>query len=189
MPEPLKNLLYPTLVATMADHIAANAGAFAFDKARFIDLATRDMQQLELMQRSIRIRDALAETLPAEFTKAATLLSASLPQEGQPGLTGWALLPVSQFVAQRGLDDFDLSLDLLKQLTPHFTGEFGIRPFIHLDQARALATIGGWATEANHHVRRLASEGTAAASSLGDAPARADARSPADPADPDGASG
>ncbi|WP_349437894.1 DNA alkylation repair protein [Pararhizobium sp. A13] len=160
MPEPLKNLLYPALVATMADHIAVNAGASAFDKARFIDLATRDMQQLELMQRSIQIRDALVETLPTEFAKAAAILSACLPQSGDSGLTGWALLPVSQFVAQRGLDDFDLSLALLKELTPHFTAEFGIRPFIHLDQERALATIGNWTADQNHHVRRLASEGT-----------------------------
>jgi len=158
MAEPLKNLLHPALVKTMAEDIAANTGGF--DKARFIDLATRDMQQLELMQRSIQIRDALVETLPAEFAEAAAILSASLPQNGDSGLVGWALLPVSQFVAQRGLDNFDLSLVLLKELTPHFTAEFGIRPFIHLNQERALATIGNWTTDQNHHVRRLASEGT-----------------------------
>jgi 3-methyladenine DNA glycosylase AlkC len=158
MPEPLKNLLHPALVATLAEFIAVNAGAF--DKARFFGLATRDMQQLELMQRSIQIRDALVETLPAEFARAAAILSASLPQEGRSGLTGWALLPVSQFVAQRGLNDFDLSFDLLKQLTPHFTAEFGIRPFIDADQDRALATIRRWTDDENHHVRRLASEGT-----------------------------
>lgn len=158
MPEPLKNLLHPALVATMAEFIAVNAGAF--DKARFFGLATRDMEQLELMQRSIQIRDALVETLPAEFARAAAILSASLPQVGRSGLTGWALLPVSQFVAQRGLNDFDLSFDLLKQLTPHFTAEFGIRPFIDADQDRALATIRRWTEDENHHVRRLASEGT-----------------------------
>ncbi|MCV9961413.1 DNA alkylation repair protein [Pararhizobium sp. BT-229] len=158
MAEPLKNLLHSALVTAMAERIAANA--VAFDKAHFIDLATRNMQQLELMQRSIQIRDALVETLPSAFSDAAAILSAALPQGGQQGLTGWALLPVSQFVALKGLDDFDLSLDLLKRLTPHFTAEFGIRPFIDLDQDRALAAIGRWTADGNHHVRRLASEGT-----------------------------
>lgn len=158
MAEPLKNLLHPALVKTMADQIAANANAF--DTARFVETATRNMQQLELMQRSLQIRDALGETLPDDFSKAAAILSASLPRNGHSGLTGWALLPVSQFIAQRGLGHFDLSLDLLKQLTPHFTAEFGIRPFIHADQDRALATIGRWTADANQHVRRLASEGT-----------------------------
>lgn len=158
MAEPLKNLLHPALVATMADRIGENAGAF--DKARFVASATRDMEQLELMQRAARIRDALVETLPEDFAKAATILSASLPKTDRPGLAGWALLPVSQFIALKGLGHFDLSLGLLKELTPHFTGEFGTRPFILADQDRALSTISRWTSDDNHHVRRLASEGT-----------------------------
>jgi 3-methyladenine DNA glycosylase AlkC len=158
MAEPLKNLLHPALVETMADRIAGHSAAF--DKARFVDHATHDMQQLELMQRATQIRDALGETLPDDFEQAAGILSASLPQSGRAGLTGWALLPVSQFVALKGLGHFDLSLALLKQLTPHFTAEFGIRPFIHAEQDRALAMINRWTTDTNHHVRRLASEGT-----------------------------
>lgn len=158
MAEPLKNLLHPALVKTMADHIAAQFPEF--DTARFVDLATRDMPQLELMQRATQIRDALVATLPVDFEQAAAVLSASLPQSGRPGVTGWALLPVSQFVSQKGLGHFDLSLALLKQLTPHFTAEFGIRPFILAEQDRALETIGKWTADANHHVRRLASEGT-----------------------------
>jgi 3-methyladenine DNA glycosylase AlkC len=158
MAEPLKNLLHPALVETMAGHIAANAADF--DKVRFIDIGSRNMEQLELMQRAQQIRNALTAALPEDFEQAATILSASLPQSGRSGITGWALLPVSQFVAQKGLGHFDLSLALLKQLTPHFTAEFGIRPFIHAEQDRALATIGTWTADSNHHVRRLASEGT-----------------------------
>lgn len=158
MPEPLKNLLHPDLVRSMAGHIAAQSAAF--DRDLFVDRAIKEMDKLELMQRALQIRDALSETLPADFEQATGLLSASLPQAGRTGITGWALLPVSQFVAQKGLGHFDLSLELLKKLTPHFTAEFGIRPFIHADQQRALKTIATWVLDANHHVRRLASEGT-----------------------------
>ncbi|WP_085034233.1 DNA alkylation repair protein [Ensifer aridi] len=158
MAEPLKNLLHPGVVLDIADHLALHGSAF--DRDGFVALAGNGLQSLELMQRSLQIRDALVETLPADFAAAAALLGAILPNGNEPGLTGWALLPVSQFIAVRGLEDFDLSLSLLHCLTPHFTGEFAIRPFIHQDQDRALATIYGWVEDSNHHVRRLASEGT-----------------------------
>jgi 3-methyladenine DNA glycosylase AlkC len=118
------------------------------------------MASLELMQRAERIKEALTETLPGDYVAAVAILRKALPHTGKPGLSGWALLPVNQFVAQHGLADFDLSLALLKALTPHFTAEFGIRRLIHTDQDRALAEISNWVTDANHHVRRLASEGT-----------------------------
>lgn len=158
MPEPLKNLLHPALVRAMAEIIAANAPSF--DRDRFTALATSGIESLELMERAALIRDALFATLPESFPEAAAILAASLPAAGKAGLTGWMLLPVNQFIAARGLEHFDVALDLLKALTPHFTAEFGIRRFIHQDQQRALATITRWVDDRNHHVRRLASEGT-----------------------------
>lgn len=158
MAEPLKNLLHTGLVDDMAAIIqAADSG---FDATLFCAVGKRDLERLELMQRAQQIRDALLQTLPQPFIAAAKVLADSLPMPGRPGLSGWALLPVNQFIAERGLDDFDVALELLKRLTPHFTAEFGIRPFVHADQPRALATITGWVTHQDHHVRRLASEGT-----------------------------
>lgn len=158
MAEPLKNLLHPGLVKDMAGHIVRAAPDF--DAARFTRLATQGMEALELMQRAEQIRDALTQTLPADYAAAAGILRAALPRQGGPGLAGWALLPVNQFVSKHGLEHFDLSLALLKALTPHFTAEFGIRRFVHAYQDRALAEISGWVADPNHHVRRLASEGT-----------------------------
>jgi len=158
MPEPLKNLLHEALIADIADRIAANAPFY--DGSRFVALATDGLGALELMERSALIRDALFATLPDDFTDAAAILRASLPADGKPGLSGWMLLPVNQFIAAHGPDHFDLGLDLLKALTPHFTAEFGIRQFIHRDQQRALATISTWVDDPDYHVRRLASEGT-----------------------------
>ncbi|KPH08437.1 DNA alkylation repair protein [Rhizobium acidisoli] len=158
MPEPLKNLLHQALVGDMADRIAAHAPAF--DRDRFIALATRGLDALELMERSALIRDALFATLPEDFPQATAILTASLPASGRPGLTGWMLLPVNQFIAVRGPAHFELGLDLLKALTPHFTAEYGIRPFIHREQQRALTIISGWVGDPDRHVRRLASEGT-----------------------------
>ncbi|MBX4955344.1 DNA alkylation repair protein [Rhizobium lentis] len=158
MPEPLKNLLHEGLARDMSDRIAAHAPAF--DRDRFVALATDGLAALELMERSALIRDALFATMPRDFPEAAAILKASLPVAGRSGLSGWMLLPVNQFIAARGPDHFDLGLDLLKALTRHFTAEYGIRPFIHRDQQRALAIISGWVGDPDQHVRRLASEGT-----------------------------
>ncbi|KQX55125.1 MULTISPECIES: DNA alkylation repair protein [unclassified Ensifer] len=158
MAEPLKNLLHPGIVIAIADALERNAAGF--DRKRFVALAGEGLEALELMQRSLQIRDALVETLPQAFPEAAANLHACLPRDGADGISGWSLLPFSQYVALRGLDDFDLSLSLLRALTPHFTAEFGIRVFIDRDQERALATIRDWTKDPNHHVRRLASEGT-----------------------------
>ncbi len=158
MAEPLKNLLHPGVVTAIADQLDRNAGGF--DRKTFLALAGDGLEALELMQRSLQIRDALVASLPQPFAEAAAILAASLPQNAAAGISGWALLPVSQYIALRGLDDFDISLSLLRALTPHFTAEFGIRVFIDRDQERALATIRSWTGDANHHVRRLASEGT-----------------------------
>ena len=158
MAEPLKNLLHPGLVREMAGHLSRAAGDF--DAARFVRLAAEGMEALELMQRAEQIRDALGQTLPSDYAAAADILKNALPGDGRLGLSGWMLLPVNQFVSDRGLDHFDLSLALLRALTPHFTAEFGIRRFIHAEQDRALAEIAGWVNDPNHHVRRLASEGT-----------------------------
>jgi 3-methyladenine DNA glycosylase AlkC len=158
MAEPLKNLLHPGLVQNMAGHISLAAPDF--DAIRFTTLATDGMDALELMQRAERIKDALTQTLPADYAAAADILRRALPENDKPGLSGWALLPVNQFVSQHGLGHFDRSLALLKALTPHFTAEFGIRRFLHAEQDRALAEISSWVTDTNHHVRRLASEGT-----------------------------
>lgn len=158
MAEPLKNLLHAGVVIDIADQLGRNADAF--DREKFRALAGDGLEALELMQRSLQIRDALVETLPQPFPEAAAILAASLPQQDSAGISGWALLPVSQYVAARGLEDFDLSLALLRALTPHFTAEFGIRIFIDRDQDRALATMRSWVGDPNHHVRRLASEGS-----------------------------
>lgn len=158
MAEPLKNLLHAGVILDIADQLSRHAPAF--DRQRFVASARNGLDSLELMQRSLQIRDALLDTLPADFPAAAAILEAALPSGNASGLAGWTLLPVSQFIAARGLCDFELSLSLLQRLTPHFTGEFAIRSFIHQDQERALATIHRWVEDGNHHVRRLASEGT-----------------------------
>lgn len=158
MAEPLKHLIGPH---SARDTAAALSRAWPeFDSDGFLAGVLPAIETLELMQRGQLIADNLARFLPQDFARAAPILAACLPVRESRGLSGWALLSFNQYIAARGLDHVATALDLLKALTPHFTGEFGIRALIHRDQALALSIISAWVEDPNHHVRRLASEGT-----------------------------
>ena len=58
------------------------------------------------------------------------------------------------------MEHFDVALALLKDLTKQSSSEFAIRPFLAAEQERTLAVLEEWVGDANHHVRRLVSEGT-----------------------------
>jgi 3-methyladenine DNA glycosylase AlkC len=49
---------------------------------------------------------------------------------------------------------------VLRALTPRFSAEFAIRPFIVAHPELAFATLATWAQDPDEHVRRLASEGS-----------------------------
>ncbi len=69
-------------------------------------------------------------------------------------------MPMTDYVGKHGIDDFDLGMEVQKELTKRGTSESGIRPFINRDQERALALLSQWASDPNYHVRRLVSEGS-----------------------------
>jgi len=48
----------------------------------------------------------------------------------------------------------------IKQLTPLFSAEFAIRPFLEQHTELTLNTLAQWCNDADDHVRRLVSEGT-----------------------------
>lgn len=158
MAEALKHLIGAHTARDTAEALSRAWPAFA--AADFLDDVLPHIEARELMQRGQLIAGAMRRHLPQDFRKAAPILAACLPDDKRSGLGGWALLSFNQYIAAHGLDHLETSLDLLKALTPHFTAEFGIRPFIEREQDKALSMIGGWVDDPNHHVRRLASEGT-----------------------------
>lgn len=78
------------------------------------------------------------------------------PTSGGFDFAAW---PIVNFVGVHGGAHFDASLDALHALTPVFSAEFAVRPFIVADPDRALERITAWARDRDEHVRRLASEG------------------------------
>jgi 3-methyladenine DNA glycosylase AlkC len=75
------------------------------------------------------------------------------------GNYSFAAWPIIDYVAVYGLNHPDLALQTLKTLTPLFTAEFAIRPFLQQHFDLTYGYLQQWVRDDNHHVRRLASEG------------------------------
>jgi 3-methyladenine DNA glycosylase AlkC len=126
-----------------------------FDHAGFLKLTLDGLAGRSLMQRMNQAAIAVDAALPGTYREKLTVLRALAPRIEH----GFVTIFLPDFVARFGLDDFDASLDALRFFTRFGSSEFGIRPFIERDPARALAVMLSWARTGDEHERRLASEG------------------------------
>jgi 3-methyladenine DNA glycosylase AlkC len=70
------------------------------------------------------------------------------------------LWPYADFIQSYGLDELELSLSAMEQLTPLFTCEFAVRPFLKKFNKETFEFLLRCAESDNEHVRRFASEGS-----------------------------
>ena len=169
MAEPFKNFLNAEIVGWLRRHFTRAWPGFG--GARFQTLALDGLESMELKARAQHLCAALEATLPADFATAADLIEASLLpvrrdeelgelRTSEAGLAGWALWPVTEFVARRGLASPERALACLHALTQRFTAEWAIRPFIVAHPELSFATLQRWLDDPSPHVRRLVSEGS-----------------------------
>ncbi len=155
MAEQLKTFFSPSLVRRLASDIARVHAEFA--TRAFIRDATNGLGDLELLDRGKHIAHALARYLPADYPKAIAVLLRSLgPEHASDELIGVGMapffyLPHTTFVAERGLDHFELSMRAQYELTKRFSAESSIRPFIARDPDRTLKRLREWTADSNAH--------------------------------------
>ncbi|MEH6452411.1 MAG: DNA alkylation repair protein [Psychromonas sp.] len=168
MAEPFKNLLNRDVIAAMAIHFQLHESDF--DSQSFINEATQDLELLELKQRTERITATMIKYFPDDFGLASKILYASLGTQlgddlssgvvDKHGIAGWAVTPLAHYVAVQGEQHFELSMDLLKEMTKCASSEFSIRFFIIQQPEKTLRVLNDWVSNPNQHVRRLVSEGS-----------------------------
>jgi 3-methyladenine DNA glycosylase AlkC len=165
--EPFKNVFSPALVATIANQLDRHVAGF--DRLEFERVIVAELGQRELKARSQLIADQVHLVLPTDHGVRNELIRAMLRptvdgiaavDSDDSGISGWGILPLTMVIGQHGLDDFDRSLGLLKDMTNRFSSEFAVRYFLIADQSRALDIMREWVEHPDHHVRRLVSEGT-----------------------------
>jgi 3-methyladenine DNA glycosylase AlkC len=150
------------LARRMAAMITAVHPPFPTDA--FVNQIAPQLDGLEMKQRSTVFVQALRDHLPEGFASAWGVLEAALGAElsGEDGMfnDGWHHWPIAQFIETFGLEDFDVGVRAMREITKRHTAEFAIRPFLIHHQEEMLAILHTWAKDENHHVRRLVSEGT-----------------------------
>ncbi len=135
-----------------------------FDAEKFESEAMDEIKGLELKGRVNALIRVLHRYFPQKFSDAAVVLT-KLPDvwdRGDPDdpLKGFAAWPLIDYVGVYGLDSPKLALRVLEKLTPLFSSEFAIRPFIERHPEIVFKQLDRWVTHKDEHVRRLVSEGT-----------------------------
>jgi 3-methyladenine DNA glycosylase AlkC len=162
MAEPLKNLCGPDVPIRVADAIGK---AYPdLDRPTFLRAALADFEDLELTDRARQISRALGLVLPQDRERAIQIIIDSLGPEAEgadlTGMDAFLYLPFVYFVAEEGLDHFEMAMRAQYELTKRFTAEFSIRAFLDRYPEETVERLAEWAADGNVHVRRLVSEGT-----------------------------
>ncbi|MDD4912114.1 MAG: hypothetical protein PHP57_07445 [Sideroxydans sp.] len=162
MAEALKNQFGADIPVKIAGMIGAVSKRF--DAQRFVSDTLEGYEALELKPRAQHIARMLRKHLPQDYAQAVEILTASLgpkiEQTDNFGMVTFLYFPHVMFVAEYGLEHFDVSMSFQYELTQRFTAEFSIRPYLEKYPEATLAQLHLWATDSSPHVRRLVSEGS-----------------------------
>lgn len=127
-----------------------------FNATAFKNDVTDNLDELSLNERLRNTSIVLHQYLPKDFEKAVGVLYRAAPALKH----GYTALVLPDFIARYGKNDFYLSMEALKDFTVLGSSEFAIREFLKTDLDKTLKVMNDWAENKNHHVRRLASEGS-----------------------------
>ena len=134
-----------------------------FESEGFIDALNTSLETLEFHQRQDLIAEGITRFIPRPYPEILNVFTKILGSElhTDTGMftQGWWLWPIGRYVQINCLQDPEISYRFIYELTKRFTGEFAIRPLVQNQTQQTLEIMKTWSTDANVHVRRLASEG------------------------------
>ncbi|MCV2221853.1 DNA alkylation repair protein [Pseudomonas mercuritolerans] len=144
--------------AERLQHIADEMSAVypAFKAKAFLAHANHGLTEMSVMQRMARVAESLHAVLPLKYEDTLDVLRELAPRLN----SGFVSMCLPHYVASYGGHAFDTSMDALKYFTTFGSSEFAIRHFLRSDLERSLEKMHDWTRDENHHVRRLASEGS-----------------------------
>ncbi len=135
----------------------------SFDRKKFTkDIFNSDWHNKELKQRMRHTSIVLNQFLHVDFSKAAKQIekiTLKLQQsKTNENVFGFMFLP--DYIEIYGLNHFKASLNAIEIVTQFVSCEYAVRPFILKYKEDMMKQMFAWSKHKNHHVRRLASEGS-----------------------------
>lgn len=152
--EPLKEMFNKAFYVDFAEQFSK--ADKHFDAVAFLKNVMQDMEPLSLNQRMRRTSEVLKLHLPSDYKKAVGIMEKVIPNTKR----GYTNLVFPDFVGLYGHNHVDYSLEALKLFTQFGSSEFAIREFLKRDFNKTIRVMLTWSKDKNHHVRRLASEGS-----------------------------
>ncbi|WP_276380509.1 DNA alkylation repair protein [Flavobacterium sp. H4147] len=135
----------------------------SFNKQKFIEaIYEGDFVQKEWKERMKHTTVVLHQFMPQNFAEAASLLNKIIENLKRNSFTdgNLAFIFFADYIEMYGLDDFETSVKAFVSITQFISCEFAVRPFILKYKERMINEMIKWSLHENHHVRRLASEGS-----------------------------
>lgn len=159
----VRDFFNPKVVTAMGERFKKVAPNF--DQAGFIDFINPKLKELTYSERLQLIVAGQEKFLPDDFpTAAKVIVDSLLPPYGSDELENandrFIVATKAAFIANNGLDHFDISMKALYEITKRMSSEWGVRPFFIKYPEKTLAVFKKWATDESPHVRRLVSEGS-----------------------------
>ena len=135
----------------------------SFNKKKFIEaIYEGDFTQKEWKDRMKHTTAVLHQFMPQNFAEATSLIDKIIENLKKNSFTdgNLAFIFFADYIEMYGLDDFETSNKAFVSITQFISCEFAVRPFILEYKAKMIEEMIKWSLHENHHVRRLASEGS-----------------------------
>ncbi len=135
----------------------------SFDRRRFMkSIFDSDWEEKELKQRMKHTSAVLRSMFPDDFRKSAGIITDTILLLQDRGITGKGLeyMFLPDYLETYGIGDFQTSVKAMEIVTTYTSCEFAVRPFLIRYGDSMIKQMERWSLHRNHHVRRLASEGS-----------------------------
>ena len=158
----LKNNYNLSYIKRLADDAIVHFPGF--DRKDFEQKAGTGLDKLEMKARIAQIGEAFFDAFGRDFKQMHRFgqnhFGFAAAESKSVWQTGIIYDPMAYIIEQYGLDHFDESIFLIKEITMRFTSEFAIRNLMFEKTDETLVVLEDWAKSDNEHLRRLASEGS-----------------------------
>lgn len=157
----LKDMYSPLFYENFANVLSENIPEF--DKGKFIEMIfDENWNARELKSRMKHTAEVLHEFFPKDYETAGELILKIISKIKENPFTNssFPFMFFPEYIEKYGLDDYETSVKLIENVTQFISCEFTVRPFIIRYGNEMIAKLTDWSLHENHHVRRLASEGS-----------------------------
>lgn len=135
----------------------------SFNKEKFVQqIFDKNWDSRELKERMKHTSLVLNSVFPADFSKTVKLIEKIIESLRQRNIkeTSIEFMFLPDYIETYGIKDYDASVKSMEFVTQFTSCEFAVRQFIIKYGEKMLQQMQQWSLHDNHHVRRLASEGS-----------------------------